>query len=367
MSGDMIRYATSIALTGLLAIGLMAPRPGGAFSLFPDPRSGSVLGDLEVAARWSPEPDPFGYGSGFHDGLQVAVAPDFAERLEITDPVEVDLLIDAIRQAFAEWETPDLRFDVDFNRLPIEGIRHDREVGFEFDLFAVPATHPVFADENYFGLTRQGRRFTEERLLTNGERTGGDVITAVDIYINVDLVLQLGQFLPLQRRAQALQRLLMHEIGHGLGMGHPNTFSSDNANFDTDMNPLNPMVLDPINPFAALMLSEMRDARAIMSNDRTTVGSFLFFTELQLDDRGGRDALYPSLNPCPGDCSGNARVDVAEIVSMVSVALGEQGLPHCERADLNRDAGIQVDEILRGVQSALVGCGGGLPDNAPRG
>lgn len=340
------------------------PGVANAFSLLPDPRTGDPQADLAVAARWSPEPDPFGYGSGFHDGLDVAVAPDFAERLEVTDPAEIDLLINTILQAFAEWETPDLLFNVDFDRIPVEGVNHARDVGSEFDLFAVPATHPAFGDESYFGLTRQGHRFAEGRLLTNGERYDGDVITAVDIYINVDLVLQLGEFLPLQRRAQALQRLLMHEIGHGLGMGHPNTFSSNNANYDTDMDPLNPMVIDPFAPFSALLFSEGRDARAIMSNDRTTVGSFLFFNELQLDDRGGRDALYPSLDPCPGDCSGNARVDVAELVSMVSVALGEIALPYCERADLNRDAGIQVDEILAGVHSALAGCPGRGPQAA---
>lgn len=328
-----------------------------AFSLLPDPRTGSVIGDLEIAARWSPEPDPFGYGSGFHDGLQVAVAADFAERLQITDPERIDLLRQVIRQALEAWETPDLRFDLDFERTPIEGINHNSETGWEFDFFAVPGSHPAFSDESYFGITRLSRRMATGRLLTNSERSDGPVITAVDIYINVDLILPFTALLPLQLQAQALQRLLMHEIGHGLGLGHPNTFNTFNANYDTDGDPLNTMVLDPIDPFAMLMLSEGRNRRAIMSNDRTGLGAGIFFTELQNDDRGGRDALYPSLHPCPGDCSGNARVDVTELITVVNVALGEAAIESCHRADLDRDGGIQVDEILQGVGSALDGCG----------
>jgi hypothetical protein len=347
-----IRRAWFLAFTWLVA----ATAAANAFSLLPDPKTGSVIGDLAVAARWSPEPDPFGYGSGFHDALQVAVAADFAERLEITEPERVALLRQVIRQAFEAWETADLRFDVDFERVPVEGVNHSRATGWEFDLFAVPGSHPAFAAESYFGITRLSRRMADARLLTNGARTDGSIITAVDIYINVDLILPFTMLLTVERQAQALQRLLMHEIGHGLGLGHPNTFNTFNANYDTDMDPLNVMVVDPLDPFAVLMFSEARNPRAIMSNDRNSLGAGIFFTDLQHDDRGGRDALYPSLSPCPGDCSGNARVDVTELITVVNVALGETAIEHCHRADLDRDGGIQVDEILQGVNSALDGC-----------
>ena len=95
-----------------LVLGIAAG-PVLGFSLLPDPETGTVQGDLEIAARWSPEPDPFGYGSGFHDGLQIAVAQDFAEQLNLTEPADVALLRQVIRQAFEAWETPDLRVDVD--------------------------------------------------------------------------------------------------------------------------------------------------------------------------------------------------------------------------------------------------------------
>lgn len=330
--------------------------PLNAFSLFPNQQSGSPQQDLEQAARWSAEPDPFGYGTGLHDGLQVAVAHDFAARLGIIEPEEVAEVAQVIRQAFEAWQTPDLHFDIDFTREPMEGTTNDGNGGFEFDLFAVPTTHPALAKENYFGLTFQNREKATGRLLTNGLRLDGLVITRVDIYINVDLVLQFGKLLPHEQQGQALQRLLMHEIGHGLGLGHPNLYTSQNANFDTDQDPFNPMILDPLRPFEALLYSEQRNPRAILSNDRTRVGSYLFYTELQEDDRGGRDALYPSLIACPADCSGNGIIDVAELITAVNIALEQIPLERCHRADQNADGVVSVDELILGVLAVLDGC-----------
>lgn len=340
----------------VVAAALWMPAAAAAFSLLPDPRTGSVAGDLDFAARWSPEPDPFGFDTGFHDGIQVAVAHDFAERLELTDPAEIELLRATVVRAFAAWQTPELRFDVDFARVPVEGINQGGgDAGWEFDLFAVDETHPVFADENYFGYTLLRHRAAEDRLLSNGRRADGRVIIAVDIFVNVDLLLPLARILPLPQQAAALQRLLMHEIGHGLGFGHPNTFNTFNNHYDTDEDPFNPMVIAALDPALGLMFTDDRNARAVMSNDRSQIGPHLFFTELQHDDRGGRDALYPSLQVCPGDCSGDGATDVAELVTLIAVALGERLWEFCHRGDLDGDGAVQVDEILRAVRRALEG------------
>jgi hypothetical protein len=335
---------------------VMVPRPGLPFALLADPRTGDPALDLEATARWSPAPDPFGFGTGFHDGLQVAVAPDFAKRFGATTDADVAEIREVIRRAFAAWETPDVRFDIDFDRVPVRGTGHDVDSGSEFDLFAVSASDPAFNSTAYFGVTFVNLQEASQRLLSNGTRFDGFVITGADIFINVDLALQTAALFPPERWPAALQRLLMHEIGHGLGLAHPNTYNSFCRNYDTDDDPLNPMVLDPRDPFAALMYSENRDAQAIMSNDRTELGPFIFYTELQYDDRGGRDALYPSLKVCPGDCGGDGRVDIAEILTAVAIALENRSVAPCVRADGNGDGRVSIDEIMGGVGSALNGC-----------
>jgi hypothetical protein len=347
-------FRTAI-LSVAATVGILCAGPPGAHgsALLPDPRTGTAVGDLEFAARWSPEPDPFGYGTGFHDGLQVAVASDFASKLQVTAPEDIDLLRQVIRAAFEAWQTPQLRFDIDFDRVPVEGTSPEVDSGYEIDLFAVPASHQAFQNTNYFGVTFPQMQFAANRLLSNGQRFDGLVITAVDIFINVDLVLELASLLPPAQHPAALQRLLMHEIGHGIGLGHPNTY---NANFDTDLDPFNPMPIRPDDPFAGIIYSPNRNAQAIMSNDRSHVGAFLLFTELQNDDRGGRDVLYPSLILCPGDCNGDGRVTIAELLTAVNVALGTTAVAACLHADRDHDSSVSVDELISAVNTALHGC-----------
>jgi hypothetical protein len=352
----MLFRTATLSVAATVSI-LCAGSPGArGFALFPDPRTGAVVTDLEFAARWSPEPDPFGYGTGFHDGLQVAVASDFAAKLQVTAPEDIDLLRQVIRAAFEAWQTPELRFDINFERVPVEGTSPDIDSGYEIDLFAVRASHPALRNTNYFGVTFPHTQFAAQRLLSNGQRFDGLVITAVDIFINVDLVLELASLLPPAQRPAALQRLLMHEIGHGIGLGHPNTYSDSNANFDTDLDPFDPMPIRPDDPFAGIMYSPNRNAQAIMSNDRSHVGAFMLFTELQNDDRGGRDVLYPSLISCPGDCNGDGRVTIAELLTTVNVALGTSALAACLHADRDHDSSVSVDELISAVNTALYGC-----------
>ena len=60
---------------------------------------------------------------------------------------------------------------------------------------------------------------------------------------------------------------------------------------------------------------------------------------------------------CAGDCDGNGEVSVDELITMVSIALGERELPDCKAGDRNDDGAIQVDEIISAVSRALEGCG----------
>jgi murein DD-endopeptidase MepM/ murein hydrolase activator NlpD len=64
---------------------------------------------------------------------------------------------------------------------------------------------------------------------------------------------------------------------------------------------------------------------------------------------------------CVGDCNGGGEVTVDEILTMVSIALGNGDVSSCWAGDSNADHGITVDEILTAVNNALNGC----PSPAP--
>jgi hypothetical protein len=64
-----------------------------------------------------------------------------------------------------------------------------------------------------------------------------------------------------------------------------------------------------------------------------------------------------AVDVCPGDCDGNRRVDVAELVRGVQITLGTDDLTTCPVADSNGDASVAVDDLVRAINAALGGCG----------
>jgi len=59
--------------------------------------------------------------------------------------------------------------------------------------------------------------------------------------------------------------------------------------------------------------------------------------------------------PSGGDCNGDLKVTIDELVKSVGLALGTDGVGDCPRADVNEDNAITVDEIIKGVLSASQG------------
>lgn len=244
---------------------------------------------LRETPRWNAEPYR---GTGLHDGIQVGVEPGLANAFGL-EPAEVTLLEQAILAAFAAWESPVLRFDVNLDAPVVRGTQPGE--GFEIDVLALPGDDPLFAGSEFFGRASSSADFVAGRLLTNGQRTDGLVIVGGDIYLNVDNILAFRDVFALtpEQRAAAFQRLLMHEIGHLLALGHPNDLVGDGI--DSDDDPLSPVVVDPCDVEAGLRFSFFFDRDAVMSNAPTLAG--ILVTAPRPDDAAGRDVLYPVAPP----------------------------------------------------------------------
>jgi hypothetical protein len=59
---------------------------------------------------------------------------------------------------------------------------------------------------------------------------------------------------------------------------------------------------------------------------------------------------------CGGDCDGDGRVTIAELIRMVNIALGSSGVLACLAGDATYDERITVDEVVAAVNHALSGC-----------
>lgn len=308
-----------------------------------------------TAMRWSAADHVAINGVGLYDGIQVAIEPDFSEKLAqaVTghvDPTDVADIETAIAAAFAAWESPVLRFALTFAGSAQRGT----DVGSEIDVFLVPEEDVVFTDNNYFGVTFTDATPVADRLLTNGVVSAGPAITGADIFINETILAGVAPALTRDQQLAALQRLLMHEIGHALGFHHPNEFPE--SNYDTDSDPLNVMLIDPDDPTAGLALSPNINPNSVVSN-RPASFEALLFTSLQNDERGGRDVLYPLHAPeCPGDCDDDRTVAVNELVQSVNIALDHAKVSTCALVDRNHDAIVRVDELVGAVRGALNGC-----------
>ena len=58
---------------------------------------------------------------------------------------------------------------------------------------------------------------------------------------------------------------------------------------------------------------------------------------------------------CAGDCNGDRRVTINELITGVTIALGSDAAA-CPDIDANADQAVTIDELVRAVSAALNGC-----------
>ncbi len=69
---------------------------------------------------------------------------------------------------------------------------------------------------------------------------------------------------------------------------------------------------------------------------------------------------------CAGDCNSDGVVTVDEVLQLVSIALGQEGIDACIAGDPDGDHQITVDEVLVAVDNALKGCSTSRVAHDPR-
>jgi hypothetical protein len=86
-----------------------------------------------------------------------------------------------------------------------------------------------------------------------------------------------------------------------------------------------------------------------------------------LEPAGPTPTPSPTPTPitCVGDCDGNGRVGVGEVVVLVRIALGKATFAGCPAGDRNGDGHAQIDEIIDAVKNNLGGCAGPSPSPTP--
>lgn len=61
--------------------------------------------------------------------------------------------------------------------------------------------------------------------------------------------------------------------------------------------------------------------------------------------------------PCIGDCDGDGRVTIAEIILAIRAALGQASVDECAAVDADLDGAVSINDLIRAIDGVLINCG----------
>ena len=284
----------------LVAILFALVLPAAAFVVEGPRKSGiSALEHLSTAPRWAGTESAFLQTGerGLGGGLEYVV-DDSICRMSFVDGASCAARKQAISDALDQWASghPSIWF-VDLTgqiepSFPLAAAGVTQQ-GAEIDFFGSTAEEfPIFRNSQTTGYTVFYERPQASMKLTNGDVLTGPigVIESADVRLNADRCYYMDT-------AQAVETcvhfpsLLLHEISHALGIGHPE--EKVHLNLDTDQIPGNEIQIDCKAPANGLMVATEYDGAAV-AHGQDVQGPGRWRRGLTWDDVAARDALYPN-------------------------------------------------------------------------
>ena len=300
-----VRFLRLCAL--ILALMAALAHPASGFVVEgPRDKTGDAIEDLRRAPRWTVNNGALvaGKGRGLGGGLEYSLDGSLCS-LNVIDADSCDSLHNAIAEAFEAWAADHavLRFDDVTDhvsaRAPFQ--RRGRLLqGAEIDLFAASALDfPSFRKADLHAHTIFYTRAVSGIRMTNGRFNwkAGHVIESVDIRFNRERCFFIDPAFS-KPDCVSFPAVLLHEIGHALGIGHPEDAPERNLMFVEDQDRNNRS--DCFNIEDNLQQTPDLAIDAIMIRQTVAAGN-KEHKALHTDDLAARDALYPV---CEADGSG---------------------------------------------------------------